>query len=67
MSTDTADLKRWTTARACACRVGVIACRTDPIDGPRMYFTIRFGVPRQHADLAALEAYVAEIAQATHA
>jgi hypothetical protein len=41
----------------------VIACRTDALDGPRMYFTIRHGVPRQHADLAALEAYVAGIAR----
>lgn len=64
-NTDTADLKRWTTARAMACRVGVIACRTDAQDGPRLYFTIRHAVPRQHADMAALEAYVAEIAQVT--
>lgn len=63
VSPDTADLKRWSTARAIACRAGLIACRTDPLDGPRLYFTIRHGVPRQHADLKALELYVGEIAQ----
>lgn len=63
MSPDTADLKTWTTMRARACRVGVIACRTDPLDGPRLVFTIRYGVPRQHADMVALECYIAEIEQ----
>jgi len=58
LSTNTAELKAWTTARAIACRAGVIAGRTDLVDGPRLYFTVHRGVPRQHADLAALEAYV---------
>lgn len=60
---EVADLKRWTTARAMACRVGIIAYRTDLADGPRQYFSVRFGVPRQHADLAALECYIDEISQ----
>jgi len=62
-SANTGDLKAWTTVRAMACRAGVIAARTDPLDGPRMFFTIRFGVLRQHADLAALECYISEISQ----
>jgi hypothetical protein len=62
MSPDTTDLKAWITLRARACRVGVVAYRTDPLDGPRAYFTVRYGVPRQHIDLASLEAYVSEIA-----
>jgi hypothetical protein len=57
------DLKAWTHVRALGCRAGIVVVRTDPLDGPRMYFSIRLGVPRQHADLPALVAYVNEIAQ----
>lgn len=60
---EVADLKAWTHVRAIGCRAGIVAVRTDPLDGPRMFFTIRFGVPRQHADLAALECYINEISQ----
>jgi hypothetical protein len=62
---DTLDLKRWTTLRACACRAAVLTYRTDPLDGPQQYFSIRHGVPRLHADMAALEQYISEIGQVT--
>ncbi len=63
MSPDTAALKRWTTVRAQACRAGVLAFRTDPLDGPPQFFTIRHAVPRHHESLDALESYIADPVQ----
>lgn len=63
MSPLIADLKRWMNVRARGCCAGIIACRTDSLDGPRLYFTIRHGVPRQHADLDALELYITELSE----
>jgi hypothetical protein len=63
VSPDTVDLKRWTDTRARACRVGVPTFRTDPADGPVQFFSVRFGVPRQHADMDALREYVSDIEQ----
>jgi hypothetical protein len=65
MNAETEALKRWTTARARGCRAGVMLFRTDKRDGPVLFFSIRYGVPRQHTDLDALEAYVADIEQVT--
>lgn len=57
----TADIDRrkdWITLRARACRLGILTFRSDPEDGTPCYFSVRHAVPRQHADLAALEQYV---------
>jgi hypothetical protein len=63
--TATELLKRWTTARARACRVGVVLVRSDPQDGPVFYFSLGAGAPRQHADMAAVEAFVDDLEGAT--
>jgi hypothetical protein len=65
ISPATAQLKRWTTIRAQACRAGIQAFRTDPADGPIQYGSVRHGVPRLFADLDALESYVLEAIGAT--
>lgn len=54
-------LKEWTNPRARACCRGVQAFRSDPVDGPVVYFTIHHGVPRVCPDLAALRSRLEDL------
>lgn len=61
MNPATQLLKEWTNLRARACRKGVQAYRSDPIDGPVVFFTLHHGVPRVCLDLAALRSRVEDL------
>lgn len=61
MSGPTQTLKEWTTLRARACRQGVQAYRTDPADGPVLFFTLRNGVARIYPDMAALRSRIEDL------
>lgn len=54
-------LKAWTTLRARACRQGVQAYRSDPADGPVVFFTLHHGVARIYPDMAALRSRVEDL------
>ncbi len=64
MNADTQALKDWTNLRARAALLKVQAFRTDPADGQPCFFTVCHGVPRQHADLAALRARIEDLEDA---
>ena len=51
------DGKRFATLRARLALAGWGLIRTDPSDGPPIYFATRWNMPRELADLAALEAF----------
>ena len=55
------DLKDWTTVRAQLAMHKIQAHRTDPVDGPRTYFTICNGVARAYPDLASLRARLEDL------
>lgn len=61
MSEAIQHLKAWTNVRARAARQGVQAYRSDPADGPVVYFTIHHAVPRVYPDLAALRARIEDL------
>lgn len=61
MNPTTQLLKAWITLRARACRQGVQAYRSDPLDGPAVFFTIHHGVARVYPDMAALQSRVEDL------
>lgn len=61
MTAATQLLKAWTTLRARACVQGVQAYRSDPVDGPVVFFTIHHGVARVYPDMAALGARIDDL------
>lgn len=65
MSAPVQDLKAWVTLRARACRQGVQAYRSDPVDGPVVFFSIHHGVARVYPDMAALRSRIEDLELAT--
>lgn len=62
MTPETATLKRWSTARAQLCRVGIASWRSDPSDGPCIaFFTVRLGIVKMHRTVEDLEQYAREV------
>ena len=60
----TTDCKRFATLRARLALAGWGLIRTDPSDGAPNYFATRWNMPRELADLAAVEAFADRVGAA---
>ena len=58
------DCKRFATLRARLALAGWLLIRTDPGDGAPSYFATRWNMPRELADLAAVEAFADRVGAA---
>lgn len=58
------DCKRFATLRARLALAGWGLIRTDASDGPPIYFATRWNMPRELADLAAVEAFADRVGAA---
>ena len=60
----TTDCKRFATLRARLALAGWGLIRTDPSDGAPIYFATRWNMPRELADLSAVEAFADRVGAA---